>query len=84
MKIQIEPINFPFIGIATELNVVVLSFDTQSTTCTTNNQLLTDDGVICLSWKYTLTEEEYSNWGQNNSYIENIVANKKGIVIINP
>jgi len=82
MGIQIEPINFPFIGIATILNVVVLSFDTQSTTCTTSNQLLTDDGVICMSWKYTLTDEEYDNWGQDNSYIESVVANEKGIVIL--
>lgn len=79
--INIEPITFPFVGIATKLNVVILSFDSQSITCTTNNQLLTEDGIICLSWNYTLTEEEYDNWGRDNNYIVNLVAINKGIIL---
>jgi hypothetical protein len=79
---KIKPINFPLSGIATELKVKVLNFKTDDQTCTTYNELITDDGVICYNWNYILTHEEFSQWGTDNTYVNQCVANEKGIIII--
>jgi hypothetical protein len=80
----IEPINFPFTGEATELKVLILNFATDATTCTTYNELLTEEGLMCANWNYTLTDEEFSAWGEDNTWVEQCVANDKGIVILIP
>jgi hypothetical protein len=79
---QIQPINFPFTGEATQLKVLILNFTTDATTCTTYNELLTDEGVMCASWNYTLTDEEFKNWGNDNTWVETCVANDKNITIL--
>ena len=79
---KIQPINFPLIGIATELNVKVLNFKTDAETCTTYNELVTDEGIICYSWNYTLTHEEFAQWGTDNNYVNYCVAQEKNITII--
>ena len=78
----IQPVNFPIVGTAVTLNVTVLSFATNATTCTTYYQLLTEEGKTCLEGNYTLTEEEFAQWGQDNSYVDDIVANYLGVTIV--
>ena len=80
---RIEPIIFPIIGTATKLSVLILNFLTSAVTATTYYQLLTDDGVQCLQGNYQLTDEDFAAWGQDNSYIDDIVANHLGVIIIN-
>ena len=80
---KIEPVIFPIIGTATKLSVLILNFLTSASTATTYYQLLTDDGVQCLQGNYQLTDQEFAAWGQDNSYIDDIVANYLGVVIIN-
>ena len=80
---KIEPVIFPIIGTATKLSVLILNFLTSASTATTYYQLLTDDGVQCLQGNYQLTDQEFAAWGQDNSYIDDIVANHLGVVIIN-
>jgi len=79
---QIQPINFPFTGEATQLKVLILNFPTDANTCTTYNELLTEEGVVCASWNYTLTDDEFKNWGNDNTWVEQCVANDKGIIIL--
>lgn len=79
---NIQPITFPIIGEATTLNVLVLNFATDATTCTTYYQLMTEDGKKCAEGNYTLTEQEFEDWGEDNAYIDNIVANQIGVIII--
>jgi hypothetical protein len=79
---QIQPINFPFIGEATQLKVLILNFETDATTCTTYNELLTEQGALCANWNYTLTNDEFAAWGENNTWIESCVAKDKGITIL--
>ena len=79
---NIQPITFPIIGEATTLNVLVLNFATDATTCTTYYQLMTEDGKKCAEGNYTLTEQEFADWGEDNAYIDNIVANQLGVIII--
>jgi hypothetical protein len=80
---NIQPVVFPILGTATNLSVLVMNFLTSAVTATTYYQLLTDDGVQCLQGNYQLTDEEFASWGQDNSYIDDIVANHLGVVIIN-
>ena len=79
---QIQPIDFPFTGEATQLKVLILNFETTANTCTTYNELLTQDGTVCTAWNYTLTDEEYSDWGNDNVWVETCVAADKGITIL--
>jgi hypothetical protein len=72
---QIQPIDFPFTGEATQLKVLILNFETTASTCTTYNELLTED--------YTLTDEEFTAWGEDNAWVENCVAKDKNITILN-
>jgi hypothetical protein len=81
---QIKPIDFPFTGEATKLKVLILNFQTDATTCTTYNELLTEDDKVCATWNYTLSEDEFSAWAEDNTWIEQCVANDKGIVILIP
>lgn len=79
---NIQPITFPIIGEATTMNVLVLNFATDATTCTTYYQLMTEDGKKCADGNYTLTEQEFADWGEDNAYIDNLVANQIGVTII--
>jgi hypothetical protein len=79
---QIQPIDFPFTGEATQLKVLILNFPTDANTCTTYNELLTQDGTLCTAWNYTLTDEEFAEWGTDNTWVETCVANDKNITII--
>jgi hypothetical protein len=79
---QIQPIHFPFTGEATILKVLILNFPTDANTCTTYNELLTEDNVMCANWNYTLSDDEFAAWGNDNTWVENCVANDKGITIL--
>jgi len=79
---NIQPITFPIIGQATKLNVLVLNFATDAVTCTTYYQVTTEEGKTCTEGNYTLTEEEYAAWGEDNAYIDNLVATYLGLTII--
>jgi len=79
---QIQPVTFPITGEATTLQVTVLNFTTDATTCTTYYQLMTDDGKQCLQGNYTMTPEEFNDWGQDNSYVDTVVATHLGLTII--
>lgn len=82
--VQIEPVPFPLgKGTATQMSVLVLNFPTDATTCTTYWQLLTENGVKLDEDNYTLTEEEFAAWGTDNNYVNEVVANAIGVVIIN-
>lgn len=79
---NIQPITFPIIGEATKLNVLVLNFATDAVTCTTYYQVTTEDGKTCTEGNYTLTETEFEGWAEDNSYIDNLVAEHLGLTIV--
>lgn len=81
--VNIEPIQIPIKGTATKMNVIILNFSTNATTATTFYDLLTDDNLSCVSGNYQLSESEFSNWGTDNNYINEVVATHLGVVIIN-
>lgn len=80
---KIQPITFPLNqGIATEMSVLILNFETSATTCTTYYELKTNEGKVLSNGNYTLTEEEFSAWGEDNAWVEQCVANAIGVTIL--
>jgi hypothetical protein len=80
---KIQPITFPLNqGTATEMSVLILNFETSATTCTTYYELKTDEGTVLSNGNYTLTEEEFAEWGTDNTWVETCVANAIGVVIV--
>jgi hypothetical protein len=81
--IKIQPIIFPLNqGTATQMTVLVLNFDTTATTCTTYWQLLTEERQQLIQGNYTLTEEQFEQWGTDNSVVNEYVANAIGVTIL--
>lgn len=80
---KVQPVEIPFEGVGTTLEVTVLPFKTDAVTASTYNKLMTDEGKeVIPSWNYQLTEEQFAAWGQDNSVVDNYVAEDKGLVII--
>lgn len=80
--VQIEPVNFPIYGEATKLDVTVLSFPTNAISTNTYWRLLTDNDEQCAQGNYQLTDEQFASWGQDNSIVDDYVAESLGLVII--
>ena len=80
---KIQPIVFPLnAGTATEMTVLILNFETTATTCTTYYELKTDEGAVLSNGNYTLTEEEFTAWGEDNTWVEQCVAKAIGVTIL--
>jgi len=81
--IAIEPVVFPLNqGTATRMSVLVLQFETTAVTCQTYWQLLTEDGQQLSQGNYTLTPEQFNDWGQDNNVVNEYVAEAIGVTII--
>ena len=80
--IQIEPINIPTKGIASQMSVLVLNFSTNATTTTTYWQLYDENGTGLLDGNYTMTEEQFATWGTDNNVVNEYVADAIGVTII--
>lgn len=81
--VAIEPIVYPLNeGTATFLTVLVEAFMTDATTASTYYRLLTDDGKILTDGRYQMTEEQFKEWGRDNSVVNEYVAEAIGVVII--
>jgi hypothetical protein len=80
--IQIEPINIPTKGIASQMSVLVLNFATNATTATTYWQLYDEQGTPLLDGNYTMTNEQFATWGTDNNVVNEYVADAIGVTII--
>ncbi len=78
----IEPVVIPTVGTATQLFVQANSFSATATTCTLYYFLADENGGALLSGNLEMTEEQFANWGVDNSILFDIVAEAKGLVII--
>lgn len=79
---KIQPVNYPFNEVATDLIVYVQGFSTDSNTCAIQYILATENGKHLLSERYELTEEEFQGWGQDNGYLDELAAARIPVVII--
>jgi hypothetical protein len=80
---NIQPVDFPIVGTAVKLSVLVMNFQTDADTTGTYYQLLTEDNKVCLSGNYDLTPEQFAAWGQDNSVVDGYVAEFLGVTIEN-
>jgi len=81
--VAIEPVVYPLNqGTATFMTVLVLNFSTEATTCQTYWQLLTDEGKQLAQGNYTLTEEQFAAWGQDNNYVNQCVADAIEVTLL--
>jgi hypothetical protein len=79
----IQPVKFPLNqGTATLLTVLVEAFMTNATTASTYYRLLTDEGKILQDGRYQMTEEQFAEWGRDNSVVDDYVAEYLGVTII--
>lgn len=84
---KIQPITFPLnAGTATEMTVLILNFPTDAVTCTTYYELKSEGteetpSKVLSNGNYTLTDAEFAAWGEDNSWVEQCVANAIGVVI---
>lgn len=82
--VAIQPVVYPLNeGTATFLTVLVEAFMTDATTASTYYRLLTDEGKILTDGRYQMTEEQFAQWGQDNSVVNNYVADYLGVTILN-
>ena len=81
--VQIKPLVIPTKGTATELYVQANSFATNAITATLYWQLRSEEGTTLLDGNYTMTEAEFAAWGEDNSYLNEIVAEAIGVDIVN-
>ena len=85
---KIQPITFPLNqGTATEMSVLILNFETNATTCTTYYELKSEAteevaAKVLSNGNYTLTEQEFAAWGEDNAWVEQCVANAIGVTIL--
>jgi hypothetical protein len=81
--VAIQPIPYPLNeGTATFLTVLVEAFLTDATTASTYYRLLTDEGKILTDGRYQMTEEQFAEWGRDNSVVDDYVAEYLGVTII--
>ena len=64
------------------LGVLVEAFMTDDTTASTYYRLLTDEGKILSDGRYQMTEEQFAEWGRDNSVVNEYVAEYLGVTII--
>ena len=71
---KIQPIKLGLRNqIATDLLVRIISFDTQATTTEIYYEVQDEQGKALESGNLQLTEEQFTQWSDDNSYIEDIV-----------
>ena len=85
---KIQPIVFPLnVGTATEMSVLILNFETSATTCTTYYELKSEateevPSKVLSNGNYTLTEQEFDEWSNDNTWVETCVAKSIGVTIL--
>jgi hypothetical protein len=87
---QIQPVDFPILGTATELILKIVSLDLEATTAQFNYQLLSNqtfgpmnaEKKVIADGFLSMNESEYSSWGADNQYCFQWAANKLGLTLI--
>lgn len=94
---KVQPVEVGLLGTINTLKVKYLTGDAEDTTATlfyelsetqevvndVNPQITDSVTVKTLSQgNYTLTEEEFEAWGQDNSYLLHLIAGQLGLTLI--
>ena len=79
MNTQINPLEIPFKGTATQLFIRTSTEGISNPTGMIYWQALSEEGKELASGNIPLTAEEVEAWGDSMEYIENLVLNKLGL-----
>ena len=79
MNTQINPLEIPLKGTATQLFIRASIEGIYNTTGMIYWQALNEEGQEMTSGNISLTVEEVEAWGDSMEYIENLVLNKLGL-----
>lgn len=71
---KIKPLKYPNLGTATQIKVTILNFTTEDITCNTYYELLDEEGNRIACGNYSLSQEEFNEWGSDNKYIVECVV----------
>lgn len=71
---KIQPIQTAFDGELSELKVVVNSFDIEDKSCMLTWSFFNQEQAEIKSGNYSLTEDEYKNWGTENNYLYLVIT----------
>lgn len=78
--IQIKEVQLPVLNkTATQLYTQVNSFSTDATTCQTYWRMLDANGGEVLVGNTTMGEEAFSEYGQDNTYVEDFLLKELGL-----
>ena len=77
--IQLKPSKVGVLGTITQIDVLVLPFQTDAVSCSTYYKLCDKDGKMVAEGNLSLTEEQFANWGTDNSYVSDIVITELGL-----
>ena len=79
MNTQIQPLEIPLKGTATQIFIRTSTDGIYNTTGMIYWQALNEEGKELASDNIPLTVEEVEAWGDSMEYIENLVLNKLGL-----
>jgi hypothetical protein len=77
--IQLKPSKAGILGTITQIDVLVLPFQTTAVSCSTYYKLCDEDGKQLAEGNIALTEEQFLGWGTDNSYVSDIVIAELGL-----
>jgi hypothetical protein len=77
--IQLKPSKAGILGTITQIDVLVLPFQTTAVSCSTYYKLCDVDGKQLAEGNIALTEEQFLGWGTDNSYVSDIVIAELGL-----
>lgn len=78
----IEPVVVPTLGTATQLYVQANSFSADAVNCILYYYLADANGASLLQGYVPMTDEQFANWGTDNSVLYTIIADEKGLVLL--
>jgi len=68
-----------FMGVASEVEAVILPFATDANQCEVKYSVKNTEGNVILSGNYLLHGEEFANWGSDNAHVEDCVLKHLGL-----
>jgi len=80
MKIYPIQIGLPLREVC-NLFIRVISFDVEATTCSTYYELQDSAGMCVLNGNLQLTEKQFAQWAEDNSFITKIIVDYLGVAL---
>lgn len=74
--VKIKPIDSVLFGIIEFIQIQIMGFNTDAETCQVICTYCDSSNSGVVSKGFTLTEEEFIKWGDDNKYIEDLMLTK--------